>query len=384
MDIQLDPLFKQKYEEFMELKLSENNAEEAIKLAMKVTLNGYFKKYCPADIQINAYTKLSEVYNMIGDRANADKYANKVEGIREAYEQIEKRRKVLLSFKNFRDLKLPKNNTADVNKAIELASAFVENQYFLEMCPEKIRNDIYAKLAKAYYLNGDYDNAYKYLCKNTGIYYLDEGRNYEYRSQVCIFDDKFDCYLKNHQQREELVKIYYDVYYKLGYLSEAEYEQYIDPLEECCVRKLLKKDFSKMCYFEFEWVLERFEKIDLSRKNEKDAEEVIEIASKFMNIPIFNERYNKLPMSDIYGKLGKAYYIVGNDEKAITNLINTGRITEKTTCPRDAELKDIYKKACERLKIKNGSISEALEEIGERTNEIGKALKEDPLNFDMQ
>ena len=346
---------KQLYKEFMELKLSKNNAKEAIELASKFVDVGCFRKNYTRDERKEVFIKLKEAFNMIGDRANADKYADKIKIIDEI-------NKVLLPFKDFKDLKLPENNTANANKAIELASKFVENQCFIEKCPEKNKNDVYAKLATAYYLKGDYENAYKYLCKNTGIYYLDEGRNYEYQSQVCIFDDEFDWYLKDRQQRKKLEEICYDVYYKLGYLSEAEYGQYIDPLEECYVRKLLKEDFSKMCYIEFEWVLERFEKIDLSKKNEKDAEEVIEIASKFMNIPIFNERYNKLPMSDIYGKLGEAYYIIGEYEYAIANLLNSGRLEE------GGKFKELYDKCRdELLKIKNKSMYEASKEMDKRT-----------------
>ena len=350
----------------MELKLSKNNAKETIERAEKITPTFYFQKYCPADIQINVYTKLVEAFNMIGDRANADKYANEI-----------KKNKVLLSFKNFRKLELPESNVVNAEEAIKLASVFVENQYFLEICPEKIRNDIYAKLAKAYYLKDEYGNAYKYLCKNTGIFYLDERENYKYQSQVCIFDDKFRYYQKNYQQREELTKICYHVYYKCGYLSEAEYEQYINSWKEGYFRTLLKNDFNKMCSIEFEWVLERFEKIDLSKKNKKDVEEVFELASKFMNIPIFNERYDKLPMSDIYGKLGEAYYIVGEYCSAIINLAKTGRLEE------GGKFKELYDKSCDGLP----KIYMAIKEIEENTkykNPSVKALKEDPLNFDRQ
>ena len=97
-----------------------------------------------------------------------------------------------------------------------------------------------------------------------------------------------------------------------------------------------------------------------------------------MKVPLFNEMYDAKSsrMFDVCRKLGKAYYIVGNDEKAITNLINTGRITEKTTCPQDAELKDIYKKACDRLEIKNNHIYEEIEKIGNLAENLEDALGE--------
>ena len=526
--INLKPL----YEEFMGLKLSKNNANKAIELASKFVDVRYFYKSCTRDERKEVFIKLEEAFNMIGDRANADKYADKIKKINEINEQNE----MVSLFQNFMKLELLENNTVNVDEVTELASKFVENQCFIEKCPEKNKNDVYAKLAKAYYLKDDYKNAYKYLCKNTGIFYIED------ENQIAVFDDKFDYYRKNYQQRYEFTEICYDVYRKLGYLSEEAYEQYVtsnyqyisgiseklskekevyfqkvmeetDPhemteeklrlllgrfevmnlfkynkddaekviefasifvenqyfLEKCPEKnkndvyaKLAKayylkddyknaykylckntgivyiededqnrieilnsacnyyqeKELMEICYdvyhklgklseaeyrqytspereVHFQKVLKetdpdimtkeelglllgRFETLDLSKNNKKDAKEAIELASKFMNAPIFNEVYNtQLSKRRIYGQLGEAYYIIGEYCSALINLGNTGIITKKVDCLRDIELEDIYKKSSDKL-------STIYKEIDKCTNEIGKALVEDPLNFDIQ
>ena len=365
MDVKLDPLFKQRYEEFIGLELSENNANEAIKRAQRFTITFYFQKYCPADIQINVYTKLIEAYNMIGDRANADKYTDKIEEIREIDERNKKQQRIESLFKEFVKLELSRNNAEE---AIKLASELVQNWYFLNKYKEKKRDYIYAKLAKAYYLKDDYENAYKYLRKNTGIVYIkDEDQN-----RIEILNSACDYY-----QEKELMEICYDVYYKLGKLSEAEYRQYTSPEREAHFQKVLKEtDPNKITKEEFELLFDRFETLDLSKNNKKDAKEAIELASKFMNIPIFNKLYDTQSptRSDIYGKLGEAYYIVGEYCNAIINLTKTGRLEE------DGKLKELYDKSYNELP----KIYMALKEIDKCTNEIGNALVEDPLNFDMQ
>ena len=353
--------FKPFYDRFLELDLSENNttnANEAIGLAWKFMAADYFYMDCTKDVRKDVYMKLSKAFEIIGDRANADKYANKINEIDEMNE-IDRMK---LLFQSFYHFPLGKSN---LEKAIKLASDFVEEPYFLNSS-EINRNCTYTKLAKVYCLKGEYENAYKYLCKNTGIVCIkDEDQNrIEILNSAC-----------NYHQEKELMEICYDVYHKLGYLSKAEYEQCINPGKETYFQKVLKEtDPDIMTKEEFELLFDRFETLDLSKNNKKDAKEAIELASKFMDIPIFNEQYNELPMSNIYGKLGEAYYIVGKYCSAIINLAKTGRLEE------DGKLKELYDKSCNELP----KIYMAIEEIDACTKDIGKPLVEDPLNFDMQ
>lgn len=353
------------YNKFLELDLSKNNtanANQAIELASKFMAADYFRR-CTKSAKKSVYMKLSKAFEMIGDYNNAVKYVNKSTKI----DEIDKEYKIASLVQEFFNLKLLEDNTKE---AIKLASNFVEEPCFLEMCPKKKKNNVYAKLAKAYYLDGDYDNAYKYLCKDTFI------SHDEIENTVTILHDKWD-----YSQKDELIGIWEDVRERL-YLLEKEREQREaeekEKKKEADFQKILKqKDPNEITRKDLGWLLGEFEYTDLSEDNKKNAEKVIEIASKFMKVPLFNEMYDAKSsrMIDVCGKLGKAYYIVGDDKNAITNLINTGRITEKTTCPWDAELKDIYKKACERLEIydeieKIGNLAENLEDA------LGEALLE--------
>ena len=243
------------YDRFLKLSLSENNAKEAIEIASKFVDVRCFCKNCTRDKIRDVYIKLEKAFNMIGDRGNADKYANEIK-------KMDEINKVLLSFKDFRKLELPGNNTVNVKEAIKLASAFVENQYFLEVCPKKIRNDIYAKLAKAYYLNGDYENAYKYLCKDTCVYY-DKNEN-----TVTILHDEWNC-----SQKDELMGIWEDVRERL-YLSEKERKQReaeeTKRKKEADFQKILKqKDPNEITRKDLGWLLGEFEYTDLSEDNKK-------------------------------------------------------------------------------------------------------------------
>ena len=346
--------------------MSENNttnANEAVGLAWKFMAADCFYRDCTKDVRKDVYMKLSKAFEIIGDHANANKYTNKINEIDEMNE-IDRMK---LLFKSFYRFPLGKSN---LEKVIEFASDFVEEPYFLNSS-EINRNCAYTKLAKVYCLKGEYENAYKYLCKNTGIVYIED----EDQNRIEILNGA--C---NYYQEKELMEICYDVYHKLGKLSEAEYRQYTSPEREARFQKVLKEtDPNKITKEEFELLFDRFETLDLSKNNKKDAKEAIELASKFMNIPIFNKLYDTQSptRSDIYGKLGEAYYIVGKYCSAFINLGNTGIIAKKVDCLRDIELEDIYKKSSDKL-------STIYKEIDKCTNEIGKALVEDPLNFDIQ
>lgn len=110
-----------------------------------------------------------------------------------------------------------------------------------------------------------------------------------------------------------------------------------------------------------------FQMLELSENNIANANKVIELASKFIDTPIFRNQYTKTLINNADLKLGIAYYMVGDNTKAAVYLNKSEKVL------KDGRFKQICNNVATAMNKKGA------EKIGEKINSSHKNIL---INFE--
>ena len=194
-----------------------------------------------------------------------------------------------LSTDNACNLAIPGNNLIKTN--------------FFKNLDNKEKGYIYAKLGEIYYKINEFDHA----CLNfnkSGLFYShkpivndDDKIVYDHNNKIFV---RY-CEDSNNPRVARIKNMYEYAYHKDEFLKEK-----IDKIYNLTTEEFLS-------------LYSKFFKLDLSCGNIKNAQEATELASLFIDTPIFHKRSNQL-IGDCYTKLSKAYYNMGNFGSALVFL----------------------------------------------------------------